>query len=146
MVAGGGGISIDDRRDHRGGDRGGVIGYVVASTAEQGVIACTAREAFSKVRAEESIIKRCAADALAIGRDGRIDVHIGNTVIEAVGIWSRIFDNRTDIERVAHQHANALYGLSVEGVGGVRIGGIEAVVGHAYTIGREGVGIDDNIL
>ena len=44
MVAGGGGISIDDRRDHRCCDAGRVIGYVAALTTEKHVVARTAQE------------------------------------------------------------------------------------------------------
>ena len=100
------GIRIGHSRDHASRQRGGVLDDIDISPRHAAtindIVACTAREALSKARSKESIIKRCAADALAIGRDGRINVHIGNAASEAVLIGSRIVDHRTDIERVAH--------------------------------------------
>ena len=67
------GIRIGHSRDHASRQRGGVLDDIDISPRHAAtindVIACTAREALSKARSKESIIKRCAADALAISSD-----------------------------------------------------------------------------
>ena len=82
MVAGGSGIGIDDRGDHRGGDRGGVHRRVGVVAADQGVAASTTTEGVRSGSRNDGVIARSAREV--------VGPSIADEVVGATGAADRV--------------------------------------------------------